>query len=155
MEHPLVREFSAKCIARVARQIREVFQNRGKPGSPPPGPGSEGLISLGLPALKGLYQAKRENRRWYDTDTTLQKAVTSLYSLPTEGLTVLSFKMSDLIGLISLYGYVCEQTAQEPLVEDLFRIVKSGLEGSPQDAEEMLSEILGKDLYLSFSREAD
>lgn len=150
MNYPLVRMFCAKFIARVARQIRDMLASRGKPGSQV---GGEGLVSLGLPALKGLYAAKRENRRWYDRDPQLQKAITTLYSLSQEGLTVLTFKLNELMGLLQIYDAVCYQTDQDPTVNDLFKIAKAGLTEGITMAEEVLTEILGVDIYSHFMDE--
>lgn len=150
MKHPLVREFSAKCLQRFAKQIRELMQGGSKKGK---GGGGEGLVSLGLPALQGLFYAKRENRRWYDGDATMQKAITCLYSLPQEGLTVLSFKLIDIFGLITLYDHVCEETGQEPMLQDFFKITQTVLEVGKEEAEGMMCDILGKDLYDAFCKD--
>lgn len=144
MKLPLVKEFSAKCLLHVADQIRSLIQ--AKRGELAP-------LSLGLPALQGMYKGKREHRRWYDEDPIMQKAFAAMYSLPTAGLTVLSFKISDTMGLIGIYDYVCQQIGQEPSVRDLFNITKSGLEEGKDEAEQILKDIVGIELYDAFSRE--
>lgn len=144
LNYPLVRLFCAKFIARIARQIRDILASRGKPGSQV---GGEGLVSLGLPALKGLYAAKKTSRRWYDHDPQIQKAITTLYSLSQEGLTVLTFKLNDLMGLLVLYDTVCYQTLQDPTVQEMFKIAKAGLTEGMNVAEEVMVDILGFDVF--------
>jgi hypothetical protein len=108
---------------------------------------------MGLPALQGLYMAKREQRRWYDKEPILQKAIGTMYSLPKDGLSVLSFKLLDTFGLIAMYSFVCDQLGQDPTVRDLLNIVLTGLQEGKDEAEEVLSDIVGKDLYDAFSQE--
>lgn len=144
LEHPRVREFCGKLLLRFIDEVRQVLQNKKGELSP---------VSLGLPALQGLYKGKQNHHRWYDDDKIMQRAISTLYSLPLAGLSALSFKLSDTLGLIGVYDYVCIQIGQEPVVRELFNITKSGVEVGKDEAERILTEIVGPDLYEVFSRE--
>ena len=144
IRHTEVREFAAKCLLHFTERVRKLVQAQQGGGGP---------VSLGLPALQGLYMAKREHRRWYDEEKILQKAIGGLYGLPKEGLTALSFKLYDTFGLMAMYSFVCDQLGQDPTVDDLLNIAKTGLQEGKEEAEELLADIVGKDLYDAFSQE--
>lgn len=144
LHFPLVRLFCAKFISRIAMEIRDKLSGRSTSTDPD---SDKVIVSLGLPALKGLYAAKQSSRRWYDKDPQIQKAITSLYSLSQEGLTVLTFKLNDVMGLLQLYDTVCYSTDQEPTVQEMFKIAKAGLTEGIEVAEEVMVDILGFDVF--------
>jgi hypothetical protein len=144
LNFPIVRLFCAKFISRIAMEIRDKLSGRATSTDPD---SDKVIVSLGLPALKGLYAAKQSSRRWYDKDPQIQKAITSLYSLSQEGLTVLTFKLNDVMGLLQLYDTVCYSTDQEPTVQEMFKIAKAGLTEGIEVAEEVMVDILGFDVF--------
>lgn len=142
MRQEEIREFAARLIIQLTERIQEQLNSRG---------GSH--KSLGLPALRELYLARGHVRRWYDTEVIIKRAIGCFYSLPTEGLTVLTFKLRDTFELVAMYSYVCHQLGQDPSSKDLLGIARNGLHEGKEEAEEFLSELVGKDLYEALSQE--
>ena len=136
-----IREFCARMIIHFTERIRALLEPNGAPRS------------LGLPALQDRFLARQERRRWYDPDPVLQKAIGGLYSLPPEGLSALSFRLGDTLGLIALYDYVCERLQQAPVTEELVEITQASLQAGQEEAQEVLQEIIGKDLFKALAKD--
>lgn len=139
----LIKEMKQRSLQQVSGRLIKHFvekmlnQLRGK-GQP---------VSLGLPAIQELYMAKKNRRRWYDNDEVLIDAIGDLYSLPEHGLSALSFQLNDTLELLVIYGFACERMEAEPDINDIRDIIKTGVYDGKPEAEDLVAEIIGKDLY--------
>jgi hypothetical protein len=141
MAAPECREFSARVLIHFAEKLRKEILQKGKH--------SAKVSSIGATGITGLYNFGHETRRWYDQYPTVQKAASLLYGLPSEGLSVLGFKLGDTIGLIQVYAAVCEQVPQQPDLTDLTKICTTALQAGRKEAEDILISIVGQELYAS------
>jgi hypothetical protein len=140
-----IREFCGRIIIHFCDKIRKDLQSRTKLAT--------GMNSLGSSALSGLYRFGVKERRWYDESPILKKAIGLLYALPKQGLSIISHKLGDTFGLLQIYSTVCSQVDQVPETKYLVQIAGTALKVGKAEAEEMLVEIVGHDLYYSLCSE--
>lgn len=142
-----IREFCARIIIHFSEKIRKELQTRTKMAS--------GMNSLGSSAVSGLYRFGRKERRWYDENPILKKSIGQLYGLPKQGLATITQKLGDTFGLLQIYSDVCTQVEQQPETKYLVQISVTALKVGKAEAEEMLIDIVGQDLYHSLCSEQD
>ncbi len=135
-----LQSFCGRIIRHVAEQIRKRIQLQN----------DKGITSIGVPGISALYSFRQKQRRWYDDIPDVQKAVGTLYTLPHEGLSALSFGLNDALGLISIYCQVCDELGNVPSVFDLVEISKRALNQGPNEAKSFMKQLIGDDLYQAF-----
>jgi hypothetical protein len=144
MPQPELREFCARVLIHFADRLRKEISRKGA--------NTMGVNSIGAPAISSLYKFGEKRRRWYDQEPVTQKAVSLLYTLPRDGLSALGFKLGDTFGLLQVYAAVCDQVDQTPDMKEMTNICTTSLQAGVKEAEEVLVDIVGKDLYESISR---
>ncbi len=137
ISQPEIREASSRLLLQMAEKILHQIQQNTRGGP----------VSLGLPAIQELFLSRREQRRWYDIEPTLKKAVGTLYSLPSVGLSALAFQLTDTMELLMIYSYACQRLDQPPTAEDLTEIIKTTLFEGRDIAEDLLTNIIGQDIF--------
>lgn len=147
MQQPEIREFSARILINFCEKLRKEIHIKGKK--------NQGVNSIGVSALTGLYRFGHKKRRWYDKDPVLHKAVGMLYSLPDVGLSVIAYKLGDTFGLLQVYSLVCTQVDQQPDMADLTKIATTSLKTGKEEAESILISLVGKDLYTALSPQVE
>lgn len=138
IHHPEIQDTCGRIIIHLAERIRKLL-SKSYSGA--------GLSSMGPLGLSSLYRFGQHSRRWYDTRPTLLKAVSVIYRLPPQGLSALGYKLGDTFGLIQIYANVCTQLGQEPTDSDIIQICKTAFQDGPEEAEDVLANIIGKELY--------
>lgn len=144
MPQPETRIFCARVIVNFAEKLRRSIRKRKAEGIQ--------LGALGEGTLANLYRYGQEKRRWYDQEAAVSQAVGMFYTLPPEGLAALGFQLGDTFGLIQVYAGVCDQLGHPPQTPDLVQICMTSLQTGISEAEAVLVDLVGQDLYDSLSR---
>ncbi|MGE0200885.1 MAG: hypothetical protein AB7P76_07960 [Candidatus Melainabacteria bacterium] len=132
-----IRDFCADLVHSVAEQVRRQIHAANE----------KGVTSIGLPGIEALYQFKTRQDRWYDQHPRLQRAVGTLYTLPREGLVAFAFSLGDAIGLLSVYGKVCDDLGEQPRLQDLSDIARTAMNDGSIEGMRILRSIIGPDLF--------
>ncbi len=140
-----VQLFCARMIRHFAEQTRKDIQYKN----------SASITSIGHVGVERLYKYGQHKRRWYDQDLDLHKAAGALYTLPSEGIVVVGYKLGDTLGLISVYATVCHELGEEASTHMLVKISKTALQDGKEEAEEMLKSLIGDDLYEAINRQLE
>lgn len=138
-----IREFASQVLLNFGEKLRKGMHERDKK--------KWEVNSIGHSGIQGLYRYGEEKRRWYDQEPALHKAVGTLYTLNSEGLGILGFKLGDTFGLLQVYATVCAQLGEKPNLKEMGRIATTALQTGTKEAEEILVNLIGPDLYNSLS----
>ena len=139
IEQPEIRHFCVNLMTHFCERLRKSLANKDKVSSK--------VNALGITAVTSLYRFGSERRRWYDDVPELHRAVGLLYTMPREGLTVIGYKLGDVVGLLQVYSVVCQQLNQIPDQKEMSKIALAALQMGKKEAEEIIISIVGKDLY--------
>jgi hypothetical protein len=141
MPQPEIREFCGRVLINFTEKVRKEINERDKR--------NQEVNSIGHVAIQVLYRYGEEKGRWYDQDPVLHKAVGTLYTLNLEGLGIVGFKLGDTFGLFQIYATVCAQLDQPADMREMARIATTSLIVGTREAEEILVNLVGQDLYNS------
>jgi len=137
MPQPEIQSFCGKILRHLSEQMRRQIQASNQ----------NGVTSIGLQGLEGLYHFKKQERRWYDPMAELQQAVGSLYRLPSEGLVALGFSLGDTIGLVSIYAQVCQELKEDPKPREMVLLMQKILMEGQDEAAAFVKSLVGNDLF--------
>lgn len=144
ISQPEIREFCGRVLINFGDKVRKEINERDKRHL--------AVNSIGQQGLSALYRYGEERERWYDQDSVLHKAIGIFYTLSPEGLGIVGFKLGDSFGLLRVYATVCQQLGQPPGLKEMASIATTALNVGTQEAEEVLVELVGLDLYQSITR---
>lgn len=131
---PISRTLFAQIIIGLSDKIRQEQRKRGE------------FVGIGPEKLQELYKALKKREKESNRDPVMDRAFKAFYLMNDLGQTALCFKLYEPVGLVELYGDVCERLGTEQSPDDITQIVVTSLREGGEEGHATLESLIGKDL---------